>query len=127
MADYGYSSLNTNNGHPGFVKAMADISSKLEKRKEDAISSKLSGRDHWRHCPAVNKELYWIQNQTLLHKSYQVRVRLQEACLVVSQGNSCWAGEEEALHGSFMGGRGPPAVRQGAETFSVPRNPVFGK
>ena len=76
MTDYIYSSLNTNNGHPGFVKAMADISSKLEKSKEDAISSKLSGRDHRRHYTAVNEELYWIQNQTLLHKSYQVRVRL---------------------------------------------------
>ena len=69
---------------------MAEISSKLEKSKEDAISSKLSGRDHRRHYTAVNEELYWIQNQTLLNKSYQVRVRLQEACLVVSQGNTCW-------------------------------------
>ena len=70
--------------NPGFVKAISDISSKLEKSKEDAISSKLSGRDHWCHCNAVNEELYWIQNQTLLHKSYQVRVSLQKACLVVS-------------------------------------------
>ena len=55
-----------------YIKAMTDISSKVEDSKENAFPFKLSGRDHQCHGTAVSQELYRIQKQTLLHKCCQV-------------------------------------------------------